>query len=339
MITPASAGVAPAFNHPDFSGPVTYSAIERPADDEQATADTTALMAAAIHADAMSSPVRAATAQAIGRARRASEQLPRIFNWIRQHVEFVQDKDIAARIPNLGTLPEETEVLIRPADLLTMPRPRGDCDDFSMLTAAMLRAAGIPSHLQTIEADAEMPGQYSHIWCVAHTPQGEVAMDTSHAPRPGAYARALPGGKSRRWSLDPMIQRKALGDFSTDLSTFDPSVGTTSTNLTPWIQSGAPIPATTPVIAAAPAAPSIWASILPNVIGNFAKAGANVLQMSQTPQGYYQQIGPNGQMVTYRQPSGSTALNLPGLATASSSGLLLMLAGGVVLVLFLARSK
>jgi predicted transglutaminase-like cysteine proteinase len=353
MLTPTAAApfrpTPASFHHPDFATPVTFAAIARPASDEAATADTTALMAAAIHADAGSQAVRNATAQATAGARRNTPaQLAAIFQWIRAHVQFVEDRQLAQGIPAaklraLGAVPEETEVLIRPADLLTMPRPRGDCDDFAMLTAAMLRAAGIDSHLQTIEQDPEMPAQYSHIFAVAHTPTGDVPMDTSHGTAPGWSARPRPGGKSRRWSTDPMIRRKdrrrTLGDFSTDLSTYDPfaGAGTTQTNLTPWITSSAPIPipATTTFVSSAP---SIWESIIPAVVRDFSKAGASALQMSQTPTGYYQQTGPNGS-ITYRQPSGTSALSIPGLANASSSGLILLIVGGAVLFLFIARSK
>jgi len=50
--------------------------------------------------------------------------------------------------------PELAEVLIRPVDLLAMRTPSGDCDDFSMLAAAMLRALGIRASFKTAAADA-----------------------------------------------------------------------------------------------------------------------------------------------------------------------------------------
>lgn len=56
---------------------------------------------------------------------------------IRQDVQFRDDAELARGIT---ADPEQAEVLIRPVDLVTMPRPQGDCDDQAMLCASMLRA-------------------------------------------------------------------------------------------------------------------------------------------------------------------------------------------------------
>src|SRR4051812_20669305 len=63
-----------------------------------------------------------------------------LFLWIKGHVEFVEDEDILREI---GQVDMFQELLIAPTVLITMPHPQGDCDDFSMLGAALLLAAGI----------------------------------------------------------------------------------------------------------------------------------------------------------------------------------------------------
>ena len=45
-----------------------------------------------------------------------------------------------------------------------MPAPAGDCDDFSMLTAALLEASGIPWEFVTVAADRDSPGRFSHVY-------------------------------------------------------------------------------------------------------------------------------------------------------------------------------
>lgn len=203
--------------HPLFATPVRYQAIPRPDDDERATAETIGIMADMVRQDSQSPIVRqAARAAAAGingaDARRLIES---VFWWIRRHVALTQDSDIAQGIAGLSSTPEETEVLIRPADLLAMPQPAGDCDDHSMLAAAMLTALGIPAALRTIAADPADPSRYSHVYVMAQTPQGYIAVDASHGPRPAWEAPAV--GKSTTWELRPLRQPLALGDWNTTI--------------------------------------------------------------------------------------------------------------------------
>ena len=209
--TPAAPG--PRTDHPAFTAPVRYQSMPRPDDDEAATRDTISLMARLIREDAGSAPVRAAAADAASGIPRDQVQklVAAVFWWIKRHVRLTPDAELARGIAGLASLPEETEVLIRPADILTsMRQAQGDCDDFSMLAAAMLRALGIPAYLVTIAADPAAPGQYSHVYVVARTPQGEIALDTSHGPRPAWSARAA--GKSRKWEIDNV--QRPLGEVA-----------------------------------------------------------------------------------------------------------------------------
>jgi len=97
-----------------------------------------------------------------------------VWNWVRNNIRFVQDDDVLRSA--LG-MDDELELLIEPPVLLSMASPAGDCDDFTMLTGAMLLSAGIPSvEVVTICADPTDPRRWSHVYLDA----GGVIMDCSH---------------------------------------------------------------------------------------------------------------------------------------------------------------
>jgi hypothetical protein len=126
-----------------------------------------------------------------------------VHRWVKSHVRFVQDSALAASLS--GFVPEETEVLIRPADLLAMPQPQGDCDDYAMAAGAILAALGIPVALVTIAGDPATPNTYSHVYLLAAAPNGAIAVDASHGPRSSWYAPAA--GKAKIWEVQPVITR------------------------------------------------------------------------------------------------------------------------------------
>ena len=177
---------------------------EQSDDDETRTAQTVGLMARYTREDSTSPIVHRAALDAIALLpeRDAAKEAAAVWRWIRDRVTFRDDSDLAAAAGISGVDTATAEVLIRPVDILTMPHPVGDCDDYSMLAAAMLRALGIPSRFRTIAADQAEPENYSHIYVVAETPEGEIPLDASHGPRPGWQAPAV--GKTRDWSIDPM---------------------------------------------------------------------------------------------------------------------------------------
>ena len=87
------------------------------------------------------------------------------FWFVRGLVRFQRDAQL---VPDVPFAPEIIEVLIRPVDLLSMARPRGDCDDFCMALAALLVARGIGCSFATVAADPRDPSRYSHVYVVAH---------------------------------------------------------------------------------------------------------------------------------------------------------------------------
>lgn len=202
--------------HPNFSGPVQVLTLERPQpeDDETTTAQTIGFMAELARQDSRHPIVRRAAYAAIANAGpSARDQAAAIHQWIRNRVRFVQDSTLAG----FSDDPDNAEVLVRPIDLLTMPQPAGDCDDFSMLAAAMLRAVGIPAAYRTVAAEAGNPN-YSHAYVLALLPDSALPVDASHGPYAGWEAKAA--GKSRTWPIDPeeamQQQRRNLSGLGDD---------------------------------------------------------------------------------------------------------------------------
>jgi hypothetical protein len=117
-----------------------------------------------------------------------------IFEYVKGLIRFQADERTAEPLSShldkagLSGYPV-VEVLIRPRDMLTWQGDTGrsqvgDCDDFSMLTAALLKARGMDASFVTVAADPRLPGQFSHVYVAAYTKDGRVALDTSH----GQYA-------------------------------------------------------------------------------------------------------------------------------------------------------
>jgi hypothetical protein len=182
--------------HPAFAGPALFTIEQRPGDDdEQNTAQTVDRMAEYIRADSLHPIVRRAAHTATRGA--GADVRGSIHSWIRSHVEFVYDAELAKEISGD---PLAAEVLVRPVDLLTMPRPQGDCDDQSMLCAAMLRALGVKTWLKTVAADPEDTSRYSHVYVIADGPGGAMALDCSHGPYPGWEVAAA--GKTKLWPVE-----------------------------------------------------------------------------------------------------------------------------------------
>src|SRR4051812_2767205 len=100
-------------HHPDFAGAVRYEAIERPDDDEAATADTIAIMRRVVIEDSQDPTIRAIAQAAAGSG---GDPLMGVFRWVKSHVHFREDAEPASALR--GFDPSDTEVLIRPVDLL-----------------------------------------------------------------------------------------------------------------------------------------------------------------------------------------------------------------------------
>jgi len=71
--------------------------------------------------------------------------------------------------------------LIRPAELVLMPRPwppEVDCDELAMLIASMLLARDVPCEFVTIADDVANPTRFTHVYVQAILEDGsKVALD------------------------------------------------------------------------------------------------------------------------------------------------------------------
>jgi len=174
-------------------------------DDDANTSQTIELMREFAAADANTPQVQAATRQATQGAQ-GSAAARSIFEWIKARVRFQEDATTAllAGLPE----PDSAEVLIRPADILRMPQPAGDCDDFTMLAVSMLSAAGLPARIKAIEQDEDRPGFFSHVFAETHIDGAWRAFDTSHGSEIGWSA--TPTGKVKTWEVQSMAALGAI---------------------------------------------------------------------------------------------------------------------------------
>jgi hypothetical protein len=159
--------------------------------DEQVS-DTIEMMARYVREDCLSASV---LQEAEIAAPPGTDLIEGIFQYVRRLIRFQSDERTAAPLEShlarigLGDYPV-VEVLIRPRDMLSWRNDTGqsqvgDCDDFAMLTAALLLAKGIDAHFVTVAADPRQPGTYSHVYVAAYIKDGSrVPLDTSH----GEYA-------------------------------------------------------------------------------------------------------------------------------------------------------
>lgn len=207
--------------HPDFGAAAVIIEARPTLEDEDFTAQTIERMSQYAAAAARSPMIRQAAAMAASGRTSQTSQAGGVWNWIRSRVRFRTDEETARPI---AADPQNTEVLIPPEHLLRMTQPFGDCDDFSMLAAAMLLALGIPASFRTVAADPSTD-RYSHVYVIAHTDEGPLPLDCSHGPYPGWQVRAA--GKLRDWRIE---EEMGLGAINWQ-SVVDTSVGATASIL------------------------------------------------------------------------------------------------------------
>lgn len=206
------------------------------------------------------------------------EYARRVWQFARDRVRFVRDIDTAAALPIAA--PEEAEVLIAPRDLVRMAQPAGDCDDFSMLVAALLLAGGVDSSFVAVAADGSAPDRFSHVYVVAHTGAGDLPLDASH----GSFAGWEAAGtfRKRAWRLPRMIVPSGFSGLGFQTPTF-------STTVTAQ-------------------APTWWETAL-------SRTFDTIQQRLQRPT--YQSRGPSGEVIIHAP--GPAGQNLPSPTTAGGA--------------------
>lgn len=150
------------------------SARTNPFNNDVSTRDTIRIMGQLARQYANDPHVIAATAAALSAgAQTDRERASAIFYWVRHNIRFVEDEALMYEELGIPADQLDKELLIIPPVLLSMPQPMGDCDDFSLLLASMLLAAGLQPYWVTVAADKNDVRKFSHIYvCVCLRDEG-----------------------------------------------------------------------------------------------------------------------------------------------------------------------
>jgi hypothetical protein len=143
--------------------------------------------------------------------------IDRAFERVRGAIRFQRDEVSGAGLGDASP-PDLVEFIVRPVDMcryIDEGIAIGDCDDFSMLCAALLATQGIPSKFCTVAAESAVPDQFSHVYCVAYLDGERIPMDASHGEYPGwEVEQDRPIGRKQEWASDggcPLVTLAVIG--------------------------------------------------------------------------------------------------------------------------------
>lgn len=244
-------------------------------DTDSVTSQTIRLMCRYIRESADDPVIQAAAAHAVRYFAGGSDD-PTIRAWavywfVKHNVKFVVDE---APMFRLGEQNQQ-DLLISPSVLIRMQKPEEDCDGFTMLGAALLKALDIPFVIVTIAADPNDPARWSHVFLMAMLSGGPLNMDISHGSGPGWIVPKAHTFRWQAWDCDgnavsiPRPRRHSLNGWvpsglGQDLSSLDElPVGTTSDTSNPF------------------SLPSLESDA--GILGNDLSSGYNYLMTGPTP--------------------------------------------------------
>jgi hypothetical protein len=241
----------------------------------------------------------------------------KIFEYVRSSVTFVQDEDVLTQ--EFGVRPDN-ELLIEPAVLLSMDKPRGDCDDFSMLTASLLLVVGLPAYFVTVKADHRQPDRWSHVYVGTVLEDGtEYPLDCSHGPFAG-------------WETNQAINKQRWpvympGDIGGNM--FGPESDKVTSSPFPGMRGlgsgdyGGEVGSGDSVITGGGGGGTDWGNVI-GAVANATQRTVSSLYSPQTANGMY--AIRNGQL--YQQLPGQGT----SLTTLSSGGGMYLILGGIALI-------
>ena len=342
-----------------------------PNDSDVSVADTVALMGS--HArEASATPQVKEALQAAGVLQAGlteDEVIERVFSYIKGRIQFVEDPD---QLEGIFQNPNGKELLITPPVLLSMQKPMGDCDDFSMLACSMLMAKGIKCDFVTIAANQNAPSEFSHVYCMAGTRDGRVIpFDASHGKEAGwesarAYRKQIwPvfnwAGDRRGMGGGGMVVSKGLGVIDGSRSAFDKmfdqglkgilGLGDDTTDIYSGIDStltqldtlppsdvNVPYDSNNGISVSSPPAATggvNWNSILQSITGTIGKIAVQTTQPAGVSTTTCNAQGVCSQSSTVLPANYTGSLNIPGLNTSSLGSMLpLLLIAGVAFFAF-----
>ncbi len=177
-----------AVHHPDL-GAVRYSTTYVSEDPDEQVAQVIGMMARYVREDAGTGAIGRDARIALREQRaRGDGPVPNpasaVWEFIRGRLTFRSDDEIASPLGiDLSQAPL-AEVLIRPVDMAMGARMGiriGDCDDYSMYAAALLKAMGIKAKFVTVADDPQDPLRFTHVYVAAYYPDGRrIPIDASH---------------------------------------------------------------------------------------------------------------------------------------------------------------
>lgn len=109
-----------------------------------------------------------------------------IWYYVHNSITFTEDEETLAKELGYWNDPNQ-ELLIAPEVLISMPIPKGDCDDYSTLVASMLLSVRMPVWFITVAVDEDQPWRFSHVYVKTYLEdEGKfMVMDCSHGSFPG----------------------------------------------------------------------------------------------------------------------------------------------------------
>lgn len=172
-------------------------------DSDYSTKQTVELMVRHIHEAAADPHIRAIAGRTSGKWGLGSAENRICWDvfWFCKHaVRFTIDEQAVAAL--LGEV-DQVDFLISPPVLMRMPRPAGDCDDFTMLACALLECNGVPWEIVTVATEAADPGRWSHVYLRAVLPDGRrLALDPTNGTYPGWEVPAYDVQRKQYWDME-----------------------------------------------------------------------------------------------------------------------------------------
>lgn len=190
----------PILYHPGLGRQVNYSITVVGDDPDEQVAATIALMRRYVREDWGTELIRRDALQAQSESG-YQDPASAVFRFIKTRLRFVKDETTLEPFAFSPELPG-VEALIRPVDMAMQPAGRqiGDCDDYVMYGAALLKALGVDSRFVTVAADPADPSRYSHVYLAAYQDGYRIPLDLSHGDYPG-WETGNPYGKRREWEI------------------------------------------------------------------------------------------------------------------------------------------
>ena len=206
----------PILETPNGTIPLRYEIEQVPEDSDGQVAATINRMSQYVCADCQAGPILYDAQCAV--ILDPNDPLAGVHRFVRSRLRFVNDEAITQpfdwMLPKGGGQDYFVECLTRPVDVslqyaATRQPVEGDCDDYSMYTAALLRALGIDCAFATVAANRENPEVYSHVYVATYWRGQRIPMDCSHGQQAGwEFAAPGSGYKYCEW---PIYDRQSYG--------------------------------------------------------------------------------------------------------------------------------